>query len=133
MVQNIDPLERFYSVLVVDDEPLVADVFRTFLESAGHRVTSCLSANDALGIFQQHHFDLAVVDLGMPEIDGWELSRRLNRFSPEFPIIVATGWDVSVDDGKDRGANVSAVLKKPFGMRELAKVVDQVMGMDQAA
>ena len=115
------------SVLVVDDEPLVADVFRTFLESSGHRAVTCLNGTYALQIFQEDDFDLAVVDLGMPNMDGWEFSRRIHNISPSFPIIVATGWNVSLEDGSDQGVEVQAVLKKPFGMRDLTQAIDQAM------
>ncbi|MFQ6029481.1 MAG: response regulator, partial [Dehalococcoidia bacterium] len=115
------------SVLVVDDEPLVADVFRAFLESSGHRAVTCLNGTYALQIFQQEDFDLAVVDLGMPNMDGWEFSRRIHQISPSFPIIVATGWNVSLEDGTDQGVQVQAVLKKPFGKQELTQAIDQAM------
>jgi CheY-like chemotaxis protein len=115
------------TVLVVDDEPQVADVFRTFLQSFGHQVVTCLSGDDALSAFDRQDFDLALIDLGMPNMDGWELSRQLNQRCPDFPIIVATGWNVSVEDGQDQGAGIKAVLHKPFGMHELARTVEDAL------
>ena len=115
------------SVLVVDDEPMVANVFRTFLEASGNRVVTCLDGSSALEAFEDQKFDLALVDLGMPSMDGWEVSKRLNGLRPEFPIILATGWNVSVDDGLERGAQVKAVLRKPFGMQDLTSAMDQAL------
>lgn len=119
---------RMLSALVVDDEPLVAEVFRTFLEAFGHRVVVCLNGANALEVFQQGDFDLALVDLGMPNMDGWEVSRQLNQRCPDFPIIIATGWDLSLEDASDRQVRVNAILKKPFGMQELEQAVEQAMG-----
>ena len=102
-------------------------MFRTFLECFGNRVVTCLNGSNALERFQQEEFDLALVDLGMPNMDGWEVSRHINGMRPEFPIIVATGWNVSVEDGKEQGAEVRAVLKKPFGMRDLSDAIDEAL------
>ena len=123
---------RYLEVLVVDDEPLVAGMLQTLLESVGHRAAICLSGLEAVDTFQAHEFDLAIVDLAMPEIDGWEVSRRMNQARPGVPIIVATGWNMRVEDGEERGAKVSAVLKKPFGLDELIGAIATVINPSPA-
>ena len=114
---------RYLEVLVVDDEPLVAGMLQTLLESVGHRATVCLGGAEAVEVFQTREFDLVMVDLAMPEMDGWEVSRRINEIRSGVPIIVATGWNMKVEDGDVRGAVVSAVLKKPFGLEQLNDAV----------
>jgi DNA-binding response OmpR family regulator len=114
--------------LVVDDEPLVAAMIRLLLESAGHGVTLCLEGQQALEAFQRSHYDVALVDLGLPRLDGWEVSRQINRIRPDVPVIVATGWSTTVADAEGRGAVVRAVLRKPFGMRELAGAIIEATG-----
>jgi CheY-like chemotaxis protein len=114
--------------LVVDDESLVAEVFRNFLEASGHRVAVRLNGAHALETFQEEDFDLALIDLGMPDMDGWEVSRQMNQISPDFPIIVATGWNVSLEDARDKGVRIKAVLRKPFGMKELAQAIELALG-----
>jgi len=123
-------LHKCLSVLVVDDEPMVADVFRTFLEASGNRVVTCLTGSGALEAFRDQTFDLALIDLGMPQMNGWEVSKRINEMNPEFPIILATGWNVSVEEGREHGSQIRAVLKKPFGMQNLFTAIDQAL--DQA-
>lgn len=120
-------VNKALTILVVDDEPQVADVFRTFLQSFGHQVVTCLSGDDALEAFDRQGFDLALVDLGMPNMDGWELTRQLNQRCDVFPIIVATGWNVSIEDGQEQGVRINAVLHKPFGMHELARAVEDAL------
>jgi len=107
----------------VDDEPRILEILQAMLESCGHRVTTCLSGEQAVAVFQQDAFDLAVVDLGMRQMDGWEVSRRLNQIHPQIPIIMATGWNVSAADSQEQGAKVKAILKKPFGMEQLTRAV----------
>ena len=115
-------------ILVAEDEPLVAGMLRTFLESVGHNVTVCLNGAEAIEAFEHTEFDLAVVDIAMPEVDGWEVSRRVNEFRPEVPIIVATGWNMTIEDGREQGATVNSVLRKPFAMADLIEAVDHVTG-----
>jgi CheY-like chemotaxis protein len=117
------------SILVVDDEPQVAGVLKTFLESLGHRVVVCPDGPTALETFPKDRFHLAVVDLGMPVMDGWELARRLNRQSPGFPILVATGWSVSEEDAVGQGAEIRAVVRKPFSLKELSQAVDRAVAV----
>jgi CheY-like chemotaxis protein len=68
----------------------------------------------------------------MPGIDGWEVSRRRSQARPGVPIIVATGWNMRVEDGEERGAKVSAVLKKPFGLDELIGAIATVINPSPA-
>ena len=126
-VTDETPSQKSLSVLVVGDEPMVANVFRTFLEASGNHVVTCLDGSSALVAFEEQKFDLALVDLGMPLMDGWEVTKRINGLRPEFPIILATGWNVSVDEGLERGAQVKSVLRKPVGMQELYSAIDQAL------
>ncbi len=112
-----------WQVLVVDDEPMVAAMFKIVLESSGHRVTTVPNAAKALAALMEQDFDLAVVDLTLPEMDGWEVCRRINRIYPDMPVIVTTGWTVSVDAVRELGACVSAVLSKPFDMQQLLDAI----------
>ena len=108
-----------WQVLVVDDEPLVAAMFKIVLESSGHQVTTVPAAAQALAALIEQDFDLAVIDLTLPEMDGWEVCRRINRIYPDMPVIVTTGRTVSVEAVREQGACISAVLSKPFDMQEL--------------
>jgi CheY-like chemotaxis protein len=64
----------------------------------------------------------------MANMDGWEVSRQMNQLRPDFPIIIATGWNVSVEDARERGVLVNGILKKPFGMQELAQAIEEALG-----
>ena len=115
-------------VLVVEDEPMVAMAVRTFLQRMGHRVTECFNGEAALEAMSRHSFDLAVVDLWMPEMDGWEVCRRINRIGPEVPVILASGRMVTVEDGLVLNARVKAVLAKPFGCQQLRDAIQLALG-----
>ena len=124
----IEPDVRCLHVLVAEDEPLVAGMLRRFLESVGHDVTVCLNGAEAIEAFENKEFDLLVVDLAMPKVDGWEVSHRVNDLRPQVPIIVVTGWNMTVEDGREQGAIVDSVLRKPFAKADLIEAVDHVTG-----
>ncbi len=126
------PEVRCLDVLVAEDEPLVAGMLRTFLESLGHSVTICLNGAEAIEAFENKEFDLMVVDLAMPEVDGWGVSRRVNELRPRVPIIVATGWNMTVEDGREQGAIVDSVLRKPFTKADLIEAVGHFTGGQQS-
>ena len=112
-----------WQLLVVDDEPMVAAMYKIVLESSGHRVTTVPNAAKALAALMEQDFDLAVIDLTLPEMDGWEVCRRINRIYPGIAVIVASGITVSVEAVREQGACVSAVLSKPFDMETLLDAI----------
>ncbi len=78
-------------VLVVDDEAFIREALKLYLQSHGFDVAAADGANSALSIFESGAFDLVLLDLAMPEIDGLELLRRFKRADPNVEIIIATG------------------------------------------
>jgi signal transduction histidine kinase len=117
------------AVLIVDDEPAVRHVARRHLERAGHRVAEAGDGVEALErIDRGERFDVALIDMTMPRMDGPDTARALRERAPSLRVILTTGY--SVDEARRRlgdGA-VDAVLQKPFdgaGLRAaLARAMD---------
>jgi len=106
-------------LLVVDDEPDVRDAIETALELEGHRVATAVDGLDALKRLGAGEFDAIVLDVLMPNIDGFEVCRRVRRDGNRTPILILTARD-SVEDtirGLDLGAD--DYLVKPFALGEL--------------
>jgi two-component system response regulator MprA len=106
-------------LLVVDDEPDVRDAIETALELEGHRVATAVDGLDALKRMGGGEFDAIVLDVLMPNIDGFEVCRRMRRDGNRTPILILTARD-SVEDtirGLDLGAD--DYLVKPFALGEL--------------
>jgi two-component system KDP operon response regulator KdpE len=107
-----------YSVLVVEDDPAVAEVLSTALAARGYRVRTATSGREALAVAADDPADLVILDLGLPDVDGVEVCRRLRHWSRN-PIIV-----VSADGLEDRkiaalDSGADDYLTKPFSMPEL--------------
>jgi DNA-binding response OmpR family regulator len=105
-------------VLVVDDDANIRQVLRLYLERDGHRVEEAVDGSTALDLAAEGRFDLVLLDVMLPGIDGLEVCRRL-RDSTETPIVLLTARSGDADKvvGLDMGADDYVV--KPFSPREL--------------
>ena len=113
-------------ILVVDDEPKIVQLVRDYLERAGFAVSTARDGNEALMRAHQERPDLIVLDLGLPGLDGLEVTRRLRRDSG-VPIIMLTARDDETDKvvGLELGAD--DYVTKPFSPRELTARVRAVL------
>jgi len=125
-------MSRRISVLVVDDEPRILRFVRTELESDGYRVLVASNGRQAIELHDSEHPALVILDLIMPDLDGFEVLRRI-RVSARTPVIVLTarGSDVDKIRGLDLGAD--DYLTKPFNPEELAARMRAVLRRSQTA
>ena len=119
-------------ILVVDDEPRIAQIARDYLERAGYTVTTAGNGADALAIARARHPDLIVLDLGLPHVDGLDVTRALRKQS-NVPIIMLTARVEESDKlvGLELGAD--DYMTKPFSPRELVARVRAVFRRSDAA
>ena len=113
-------------ILVVDDEPNIVDLATMYLEQEGYRVESAFDGAQALEQIQAHEPALVVLDLMLPEVDGFEVCRQ-TRVNSDVPIIMLTARDDDVDKivGLELGAD--DYLTKPFNPRELVARVKAIL------
>ncbi|HMR47802.1 MAG TPA: response regulator transcription factor [Arachnia sp.] len=106
-------------VLVVEDEPRLASFLERGLRSNGFAVATAPSARDARGAARADVFDVILLDLGLPDLDGLDLILRLRADGCKAPIIIVTAREDVRDkiDGLDAGAN--DYITKPFSFDEL--------------
>ena len=114
------------TILVVDDERNIVQLVRLYLSKEGFRVESASSGREALEKVQPVRPDLVLLDLMLPEMDGWEVCRRLRK-QGDLPIIMVTARDDHVDKivGLELGAD--DYLTKPFNPRELVARIKAVL------
>jgi DNA-binding response OmpR family regulator len=114
------------TILVVDDEPKIVQLARDYLEHAGYAVVTAADGRAALEAIGVAAPDLVVLDLGLPEIDGLEVTRRLRR-DGEIPILMLTARDDEIDKllGLELGAD--DYMTKPFSPRELVARVRAIL------
>lgn len=114
------------TILVVDDERNIVELARMYLEAEGYRVVTAADGKEALAQVRAARPALVVLDLMLPELDGWEVCRRL-RAESDLPIIMLTARSDDVDKivGLELGAD--DYLTKPFNPRELVARVRAVL------
>ena len=105
-------------VLVVDDEPTMRRFLRPALEGQGYRVIEAASGSEALVSASTHNPDVVLLDLGLPDGDGVDVTRRLRAWSGA-PIVVISARDQEADKVAALDAGADDYLTKPFGTGEL--------------
>ena len=107
---------------------MVAMALERFLLSMGHRPTSYPNGVEALAALKDKVFHAAVIDLGMPDMDGWEVARQVNRLRPDIAVILASGRLVTAVESQDMEVRVSGILTKPFGQGQLMAALNGAVG-----
>ncbi len=106
------------SILVVDDEREIADLVELYLENEGYRVFKFYSANEALECARSEALDLAILDVMMPEMDGFTLCQRI-RENATWPIIMLTAKDDEIDKITGLTLGADDYITKPFRPLEM--------------
>jgi signal transduction histidine kinase len=120
---------RSYSILLVDDDPRVAESTAAMLDYLGHRVLLASSAIDALEVIgSKSEVDLVITDHAMPGMTGTELAGRIRRARPDLPVVLSTGY-AELPATKD--ASVLR-LNKPYRMDKLEALIAAVVGQERS-
>jgi two-component system OmpR family response regulator len=106
-------------LLMVDDEPFLREAIATSLRFMGYEVTTAQGGDEALRLARAQRFDLILLDVTLPDTDGFEVLRRLRRDGSQVPVLFLTARDTAADraTGLALGGDY---LTKPFGLAELA-------------
>lgn len=122
-----DPQGGFH-ILVVDDEQGMRDLFAFTLRSEGYRVTTAADGYEALQRVRDTSFDLAFIDIKMPEMDGLKTYQAIKEISPGMAVFMMTGYSVEdlVREAIKEGA--LGCVYKPFNVEEVLNKVKQVQG-----
>jgi CheY-like chemotaxis protein len=120
-------------VLVIDDDPAVCATIEAVLANAGHEVTSAKDGRAGTAAFDAGAFDLVILDLFMPGMDGLETIRTLRARTPKIPILAMSGIMARQAASPDylKMANklgATATLAKPFRPQQLLRAVETCQG-----
>src|SRR6266516_20396 len=114
------------TVLVVEDEEAIASVVRAYLERDGYRVKWVRSGQACLDALAREPAQLVVLDIGLPDFDGFEVCRRI-RMRSQMPIIMLTARDEEVDRVAGLEVGADDYVAKPFSARELVARVKAIL------
>jgi PAS domain S-box-containing protein len=122
-------------VLIIEDAPDTLEMLRVTFAVRGFRTTECATPEEALSVAAGEHFDIIISDIGLPNIDGYELLKLLRERSPhlrDVPALALTGYAAQKDVNAALSAGFSAHLAKPFDPVTLAATVDALLTSQQS-
>lgn len=116
-------------ILVVDDDELVLVALVELLSPKGFTVNTALSASQALEKVNKTHFDLLILDIIMPQMDGYELCRKIRTLKgySEIPIIMLTAKSGEEAEKKGLEAGADLFLPKPIAPAELLDLIEKTL------
>ena len=117
-------------VLVVDDEPDTLELVKLVLESGGFEVILANNGMEALAQIEKTKLDIVLLDIMMPDMDGWDVFRKIKERNPDIPIAILTAKAQNID--KLLGLHVLKAddyITKPFGKNELIGKVKKLTGL----
>lgn len=116
-------------ILLVDDEPMLAEMGKTILERLGYTVTARSNSLDALATFQNQpdEFNLVITDQTMPGMTGIDLARRMLQIRPGLPIILCTGFSSIISEEKAKAAGIRGFALKPLAKKDIATLIRRVL------
>jgi len=129
MTASHSPQKR---ILVVDDEPFVADAVKMLLEFDGHVVETASSGEDALALFEQGKFDVVITDYAMPAMKGDQLALAIKARAPNQPIVMITAYAEKLETSGNPLTGIDCVISKPFKLEDLRAVVAKVLAKNRA-
>lgn len=120
-------------VLLVDDNADAAEMLRFGLELAGHEAETVNDSERALELLERREFDVAVLDIGLPVIDGYELASRIRSMPRHdaMPLIALSGYGLPNDVARSRAAGFALHLVKPTAIPDLTRAIASVLPREQ--
>ncbi len=129
--RKTESVEQFHeprSALVVDDVTDVTDMLSVLLTHAGYDVSCASTATEALGLARDQHFDIVISDIGMPEMNGYELVQAL-RSLPGYetvPMVAVTGYSMFDDRSRSLTAGFNEHVTKPIDPSAFLDLIEQL-------
>ena len=125
---SIKDSEKHRWALLVDDVSDVREMFSLLLTHAGYEVSEASCAQDAITLAREHSFDVIISDIGMPEMNGYELAEAL-RALPGYesvPMVAVTGYSMFDDRNRSLNAGFNEHITKPIDPRAFLDLIEQL-------
>lgn len=125
LLKNI--VKNNYNILLVEDNYMNIILMKKLMRQSGHRVQTAENGFAALKILENNNFDLILLDLQMPVMDGFETAARIRELSVKTPIIVVTASATAEDYDACFNIGVNGFITKPININEFENIVEKIM------
>jgi DNA-binding response OmpR family regulator len=119
-------------ILFVDDEPDMTSLFKKVLESAGFSVDVFNNSADTLKDFKPHFYDLVMLDIVMPKMDGFDLYKELRKVDPDVKVCFLTAsekYREGLREGEYQTLSKDLFIQKPLSIKDLRKEIHKRIGL----
>jgi DNA-binding response OmpR family regulator len=117
---------RPVNILIIEDDPAIGELITFYTEKSGYHVSIAPNGKAGLNLFYEHPPDLIILDIMLPEMDGWDVCREIRRYG-KIPIIMLTGKGESREKLKGFDLGADDYLVKPFDPHELMARIKAVL------
>ncbi len=118
------------NVLVVDDKKIIRDFFDFTLGFYGHDITVVHDPAEVIDAVRAKHFDIAFLDILMPEKDGVQVLKEIKEVAPDLPIVMMSGYSLEEQQQQAKALGAFTCLKKPFELEDIRRVFKEATGKD---
>ncbi len=115
-------------ILVVDDEDALRTVLSGELESEGYQVDSAADGDEAIKTVQTKPFDLVLLDIKMPKVDGFEVLKFIKQNYPKMKVIMLTGFADLKNAIESKKLGAEDFVSKPYDLVDLLTTIERVLG-----
>ena len=118
-----------YDILVVDDSPMIVDVFVAMLERGGYKPTAAYSGPECLEILKEMTPDLILLDIMMEPMDGWETLENIksSNNTRDIPVMMLTAKQLTPEEAQEYGAYIEDYVMKPTTHRQLYEAIEYIL------
>ncbi len=118
------------NILVVDDKKIIGDLFELTLGYGGHNIVWANNFEQAVELVQNQIFDIAFIDIVIPEKDGISILAEIKSVVPALPVIMMSGYSLEEKRNHLEELGATACLRKPFEIDEVRKVIKSTIGKE---
>lgn len=119
-----------FNLLVVDDEDALRNVLSSELQSEGYSVLSAADGDEAIATLQQKSFDLVLLDIKMPRVDGFEVLKFIKEKYPKTKVIMLTGFADLKNAIESKKLGAEDFVSKPYDLVDLLTTIERVLSSE---
>ena len=120
-------IKKQLNILWVDDNDAIRTNASLMLEMMGHQTHTATSGKQAIQLMQDNQFDVVFTDIGMPEMNGWQLAKYISeQFNQRVTVIIVSGRGAEINEEQIKSHNVLTVISKPFDMNQIESILNSI-------
>ncbi|GAB4309047.1 MAG: hypothetical protein Kow00117_02370 [Phototrophicales bacterium] len=116
-------------ILVVEDDQAIGDVIQIYLRQLGLQHHLCINGKEALNFIKQNPPDLILLDIGLPQMNGWSLLDHMHSMNINPPVIILTAYGDVETQRLARERGIEVFLKKPVSLTELQTAIQHMLSL----